>query len=139
MRRRFPRWAAVAAAAATAACGPTTVDESVASTVADPEPTTTVAIDADRPLADTLDQLVVEVGRLPEQIVEDDGQDATLERVEALWAVAEPEIRANDATDLFNFTQGLDLARRGVEGRRPADASKGARILGDVVADYLDR
>lgn len=124
-----------------AACGETFVDESAPTTLPGDvveTTTTTEPIDPDQPIDVTLRDLAAAMRVLPEQIVQNDGQFATLARIEALWSVAEPRIRAQDPDDLFNFTQALDLARSGVDGRRPADASKGSKIMDDVVDAYLD-
>lgn len=130
----------VLASVALVACGETFVDDTAPTTLA-PDvvetTTTTEPIDPDRPLDATLADLRDEMRALPEQIVENDGQQATLARIEALWAVAEAQIRADDPDDLFNFAQAIDLARSGVEFRRPADASKGAEIFADVTDAYL--
>jgi hypothetical protein len=53
--------------------------------------------------------------------------------------VDERQIRAADPDDVFNFEQAIDLARSGVERRRPADASKGYKILVGVVDAYQAR
>ena len=128
--------------ASLAACGETFVDETAPTTLPDDvveTTTTTEPVDPDRPIDETLDDLAAEMRALPEQIVQDDGQAATIARIEALWRVAEPQIRAVDPDDLFNFTQAIELARSGVDRRRPADASKGSKIMDDVVDAYLDR
>jgi hypothetical protein len=75
---------------------------------------------------------------LDERIIDQRGESARLERLEDVWRAAERQIRANDPDDVFNFEQAIDLARSGVERRRPADASKGYKIIADVIADYLD-
>lgn len=142
-RHRLGAWCAVAIAVPMlAACGETFVDETAPTTLP-PDvvetTTTTEPVDPDLPIDVTLDEMAAQMRTLPEQIVQNEGQGPTLERIEALWLVAEPQIRAEDPDELFNFTQAIELARSGVEGRRPADASKGSKILDDVVDAYLDR
>ena len=75
--------------------------------------------------------------RLDEQIVEGKGEQvASLDRIESVWTVAEQQIRAADPDDLFPFEQAITLVRSGVERRRPADASKGYKLLVAAVAEY---
>jgi hypothetical protein len=122
------------------ACGTTFVDETVATVDTSPDATTTTLA----PVADDapLDELLPEIARLmfdlDQRIIDGDGDVATLERIDELWRVAERQIRADDPDDLFNFQQAIELARTGVERHRPADASKGYKILIDVNEAYLD-
>lgn len=123
-------------ALALGACGTTYVDSSVTvpSSVA---ATTLPAIAADAPLPELFTELDALMRRLDEQIVEGKGeQDASLDRIESVWAVAEQQIRAADPDDLFPFEQAITLVRSGVERRRPADASKGYKLLVAAVAEY---
>ena len=123
------------------ACGTTFVDETVATVDTSPDATTTTLA----PVADDapLDELLPEIARLmfdlDQRIIDNDGSVETLARIDELWLVAERQIRADDPDDLFNFQQAIELARTGVERRRPADASKGYKILVDVNEAYLGR
>jgi len=122
------------------ACGTTFVDETVATVDTSPDATTTTLA----PVADDapVDELLPEIARLmfdlDQRIIDGDGDVETLERIDELWRVAERQIRAADPDDLFNFQQAIELARTGVERHRPADASKGYKILIDVNDAYLD-
>jgi hypothetical protein len=123
-------------ALALGACGTTYVDSSVTvpSSVA---VTTLPPIAAGTPLPELFTELDGLMRRLDEQIVEGTGaQDASLDRIETVWAVAEQQIRAADPDDLFPFEQAITLVRSGVERRRPADASKGYKLLVAAVAEY---
>jgi hypothetical protein len=82
------------------------------------------------------DELDVLMRRLDELIVEDAGDDAALARIEDVWAVTEQQIRERDPDDLYPFEQAITLARSGVERRRPADASKGYKLLVAAVDAY---
>lgn len=123
------------------ACGTTFIDETVATVDTSPDATTTTLA----PVADDapLDELLPEIARLmfdlDQRIIDGDGDVETLDRIDELWRVAERQIRAADPDDLFNFQQAIDLARTGVERHRPADASKGYKILVDVNEAYLGR
>lgn len=129
---------ALAAVLTLGACGTTFVDETVATPDTSPTATTTtlVPVDPDAPLDQLLSEIETLMFDLDQRIVDDDGQIAAYDRIDELWGVAEPRIRANDPNDVYNFAQAIDLARSGVERSRPADASKGYKILRDVVDAY---
>ena len=123
------------------ACGTTYVDSEVTVPDTSPDATTTtlVAVDPDAPLESLLTDLETVMTGLDEQVIEQSGDFAALDRINELWAAAEPQIRAIDPNDVFNFEQTIELARSGVERRRPADASKGVKLLADVIDNYLAR
>jgi hypothetical protein len=123
------------------ACGTTYVDTdiTVPDTASDATTTTLPAVDPDAPIDELLDEIVVLMSDLDERIIDQRGQFETMERIEELWSAAERQIRDRDPNDLYNFEQAIGLARTGVERRRPADASKGYKILTDVVDAYLER
>ncbi len=74
---------------------------------------------------------------LDERIIDRRDPTGTLARLLDIWRAAEVQIRRNDPDDVYNFQQAINLARSGVERQRPADASKGYKIIVDVIADYL--
>jgi hypothetical protein len=118
-----------------ASCGDTYVDTSATtapSTAAAPP----APVAAGTPLPELFGELDDLMRRLDELIVEDDGDDAALARIEEVWAVAEQQIRERDPDDLYPFEQAITLARSGVERRRPADASKGYKLLVTAVGTY---
>lgn len=121
------------------ACGTTFVDETVATVDTSPDATTTTlpAIDPDAPLDELLGQIETLMFDLDQRIVDNERSVETLERIDALWVPAERQIRSNDPDDVFNFEQAIELARTGVTRRRPADASKGYKIIVDVIDLYL--
>ncbi len=122
------------------ACGTTYVDSdvSVPDTAADTATTTLPPIDPEAPIELLLIEIETLMFDLDERIIDQDRHVETLARIDEVWAVAEPRIRAEDPDDVFNFEQAIELARSGVERRRPADASKGSKILVDVIDAYLD-
>ena len=124
-------------ALALGACGTTYVDSSVTVPPSGAATTTLPAVAAGTPLPELFSELDGLMRRLDEQIVEGKGeQDASLDRIESVWAVTEQQIRAADPDDLFPFEQAITLVRSGVERRRPADASKGYKLLVAAVAEY---
>lgn len=123
------------------ACGTTYVDTRI--TVPDTSPdatsTTLPAVAPDAPLADLLAEIELRMSDLDERIIDERGHVTTLQRIDELWTLAERQIRDADPNDVFNFEQAVELARSGVERRRPADASKGYKIFADVADSYLAR
>lgn len=120
-------------AVALSACGTTYVD--TAATTAG-QATTLAPIAHDAPLAGLLAELDTLMRGLDEEIVDDERDEVTLARIEDVWEVAEQQIRDRDPEDLFPFEQAILLARTGVERRRPADASKGYRLLVTAISTY---
>ena len=117
------------------ACGDTYVDTEA--TTAPPTVATTLPpVAADTPLPELFAELDGLMRRLDELIVEDEGDDAALDRIESVWRVTEQQIRDRDPDDLYPFEQAITLARTGVERRRPADASKGYKLLVAAIDTY---
>jgi hypothetical protein len=135
--RRLATAAAVAAVLTLGACGTTYIDTSktVAPSV-DTTTTTLAAVSADTPLASLLAEIEALMQHLDEQIVDKEQVPETIARIDELWAVAEPQIRDRDPDDLFPFQQAIDLAHSGAARNRPADASKGYKVLIAAVAAY---
>ena len=128
---------AVAAVLTMGACGTTYVDTSI--TVPNTDDTTATTLRpfaADTPLPDLLNELELLMRHLDEQIVDQQQVPETMARIEQVWDVAEAQIRDRDPDDLFPFQQAIDLARSGAERRRPADASKGYKVLVAAIEAY---
>ena len=123
-----------ALALAVTACGTTTVDSSIAATDGTGVTTTLPQISADASLVDLVGELADSMRHLDEQVIEGDIDDATLERIEEIWAFAEPLAEARSTELHFGLLQSVDLARTSVERRRPADASKGYKIVAALLA-----
>jgi hypothetical protein len=121
---------ATAAVLTLGACGTTYVDSSVTVPgTADTTTTTSSPVAPDTPTATLLSEIDELMRHLDERIVDQDDAEGTLARIDQLWGVAEQQIRDRDPDDLFPFQQAIDLAHSGVERRRPADASKGYKVL----------
>ena len=113
------------------ACAETTVDP-VDTTAATATSTTTPSGTPEVLLA----RLLAEVSALSEHVVENEGDDAALARIEALWAVAGPEVGATHPELAPDFGAALELVRRSVARRRPADADKAANNLRTLIEAY---
>ena len=138
MTGRLAAAAATAAAVLTlGACGTTYIDASKTVPPTGEVATTTLPpIAADTPLPTLLGDIEMLMRHLDEQIVEEDHVPQTMTRIDQLWDVAEQQIRDRNPDDLFPFQQAIDLARSGAERRRPADASKGYKVLIAAIAAY---
>ncbi len=134
MRRGAPVAALVLALTA---CGTTTVDTSIAASADTGVTTTHPAISADASLVDLVSEMADSMRHLDEQVIEGNTDDAALARIEQIWVIAEPLARDHSIDMEFGLQQAVDLAHTSVERRRPADASKGYKIVADLL-DTLD-
>jgi hypothetical protein len=128
---------AVAAVLTMGACGTTYVDTSITvPNTGDTTATTLPPLAADTPLPTLLGDLEQLMRHFDEQIVDQDDVPETMARIEQVWDVAEAQIRDRDPDDLFPFEQAIGLARTAAERRRPADASKGYKVLIAAIDAY---
>ena len=127
----------VAAMLTLGACGTTYIDTSkTVPPTGDVATTTLPPIPSDTPLPTVLGDIESLMRHLDEQIVDQDDVPQTMARIDQLWDVAEQQIRDRDPDDLFPFQQAIDLAHSGAERQRPADASKGYKVLIAAIAAY---
>ena len=131
------------ALAALSACGETYVDTSLIDGAAPMEsteeanngPEVVEEIDSGFPAA--LASFTRHARDISEVVVDDRERAAEmLADLEADWSLIESIIRAEQPDRLFGFSQAMDLVRSGVERNRPADVSKGWKLLADLSADY---
>jgi hypothetical protein len=115
------------------ACGTTTVDPSIDASADTGVTTTLPSISADASLVDLVRDMADSMRHLDEQVIEGDTDDATLARIEEIWVLAMPLARGHSIDMEFGLQQSVDLARTSVERRRPADASKGYKIVADLL------
>lgn len=126
-----------------AGCGTTYVDESLVTSTSAVAVTTTVVtapVSNRDDVVVVLDRIADAMDQLSDAIV-DDAELATrlLAAIDADWRDINAWVRAESPTDLFGFEQVVSLAHSAVEGRRPADASKGWKLLIDLNADVASR
>ena len=107
--RRRRRAAGALCFVALAACAETTVDP-----VDTTGPATSTTIPSGTP-EELLARLLVEVSALSEHVVDNEGDDAALARIEALWAVAAPQIEEAHPDLAPDFGAALALVHRSVE------------------------
>jgi hypothetical protein len=117
---------ALALALVVAGCSETTVEPTETSAIARTVEGTTGPLDA----------LSAETAALSAALIDNSGQREALERIEVLWERLRPEIAAERPDLLEGFDAVIQLARRSVERRRPADADKAHKNLLTLIAAY---
>lgn len=84
-----------------------------------------------------LPELGIEMSRLSSQISEDGDEDkATVARITAIWAAAQPEVEAARPDLLESFQTTVDMATSAVDRNRPADADKAFSNLTRLIDNY---
>ncbi|MGB0112745.1 MAG: hypothetical protein WBP59_05960 [Ilumatobacteraceae bacterium] len=145
MSRRATRLATVAlgatlAVATLTACAETVVevgDDTSDNATPDETaaPTTTEPIVGST--SELLTQLSEEMSQLSSQVSEDGNHDqATLLRIDAIWATARPDVEATDPGLVDGIDTSVSMARTSVVRIRPADADRAFSILVDLVERY---
>jgi hypothetical protein len=111
------------------ACTSTIVDSTETSIG---ESTTVVTVNLEGTRQELLARFAAELQALSERIIANDGEEAALERIDALWAVLQTDLAATHPELVAGFQAVVDLAGSAVERRRPADADK-ARLNAEVL------
>lgn len=115
------------------ACGQTYLETSATTLAPDATTTTIAPVDPAAPVGELLDEIETLMLDLDERVIAGNQAEATLARIEDLWDAAEPQVRALALDTVYQFEQALDLARSGVDRKRPADASKGYKLMQQLV------
>lgn len=102
--------------------------------IIDSVPTTTTPVAGTA--SDLLPELAIEMSRLGSQIATSDGDDATLARIESIWAAIRPELESTHPELVNGIGATLVMARTAVERTRPADADKAFSVLTDLVDKF---
>jgi hypothetical protein len=97
-------------------------------------PATTVPIEGSA--ADLLPELGVEMSRLSAEIAGDGDEDATIARIEGLWAAVMDEVEATHPQLVNGIQATVDMARVAVDSNRPADGDKAFGVLNDLIDEY---
>ena len=129
------------------ACGETYIDTSLIDPVANEDDDADASAEASDPapadesgsreFAATLELFALHAREISEVVADDRERAASmLDDLEADWSLIEGIIRAEQPDRLFGFSQAVDLVKSGVERNRPADVSKGWKLLADLSADY---
>ena len=135
MSRRRP-WApaalSVAGALAFGACR-TTIDPTV-TTLPPGSTTSTTAFVAAGSTSELLDQLVAEATGLSETIVQNEGDEELIARIDTLWDAARPGVEDSAPALLIEFDRAIAMMDSAVVRRRHADADKALNNLRNLIA-----
>ena len=123
----------VASCADTVVEDPTGADSAIVDGTGGP-PTTAFAIEGTT--AELLAELSVQMSQLSGQIADEGDEEATLDRIDAIWVVARPQVEATRPELVSGIDTSVDMARTAVVRIRPADADKAFSILTDHVDRY---
>jgi hypothetical protein len=97
-------------------------------------PTTTT------PISGTTEELLAEMSAdmstLSSQISAPGDEQATLARIEAIWAVAQPDVESTRPELVGAIETTIDMARTAVVRVRPADGDKAFQLLTGLVDRY---
>lgn len=96
----------------------------------------TVPIAPDADLPTLFNEMLASWRGLDQRVIDSNRASEALDRIESIWAQAEPVLRNERPAALFGFEQALDLARSAVDRKRPADASKGLLILTNLTRNW---
>jgi hypothetical protein len=97
---------------------------------------TTTAFEIDGTTAELLAELSVEMSQLSAQIADEGDEQAALERIDAIWVIARPDVEATRPELVNGIDTTVDMARTAVVRIRPADADKAFSLLTDLVDRY---
>jgi DtxR family Mn-dependent transcriptional regulator len=116
------------------ALGCATEIDPTATTVAPGSTTSSTVFVAEGTMSELLGQLVEQARGLSETIVENEGDEALLERLNTIWDAARPAVEAAAPDLIFEFDRAIEMMNRAVERRRHADADKALNNLRNLIA-----
>lgn len=140
-RRIVPRLGAlVLAATIVASCADTVVevesDDGEVNVGGSFETVTTTTTPIAGTTAELLAEMSAGMSTLSSQISAPGDEQATLARIEAIWAVAQPDVESNRPELVGGIETTIDMARTAVARIRPADGDKAFQLLTDLVDRY---
>jgi len=130
-------WLVVPALALAACSGSESTAQPGATTAATAPSTPATTLLIEGTATELLPEMAVEMSRLSAQVAEDGNfDDATLAKIVAIWAAAEPQVQATHPELVIGFDTTVVMATSAVERKRPADADKAFNLLTDLVDSY---
>jgi hypothetical protein len=142
-RRRPLRLAAVALATVLfASCADTVVEvESDSGEVNvdgsfETVPTTTLPIEGTT--AELLAEMSAQMSQLSSQIGDAGDEKATLQRIDAIWVIARPDVESSRPELVGGIDTTVDMAKTAVIRIRPADGDKAFQLLTNLVDRYTN-
>lgn len=86
--------------------------------------------------AELLAEMSAQMSRLSAQIGDDGDEKATLQRIDAIWVIARPDVESTRPELVGGIDTTVDMAKTAVVRIRPADGDKAFQLLTDLVDRY---
>ena len=86
--------------------------------------------------AELLAEMSTQMSQLSAQIGDPGDEKATLQRIEAVWLVARPDVQSTRPELVGGIDTTVEMARTAVVRIRPADGDKAFQLLTDLVDRY---
>ena len=86
--------------------------------------------------AELLAEMSAQMSRLSAQIGDDGDEKATIQRIDAIWVIARPDVESTRPELVGGIDTTVDMARTAVVRIRPADGDKAFQLLTDLVDRY---
>jgi hypothetical protein len=97
-------------------------------------PTTTLPIVGST--SELLAEMSAQMSQLSAQIGDAGDEKATLQRIDAIWLIARPDVESTRPELVGGIDTTVDMARTAVVRIRPADGDKAFQLLTDLVDRY---
>jgi hypothetical protein len=97
-------------------------------------PTTTLPIVGST--SELLAEMSAQMSQLSAQIGDVGDEKATLQRIDAIWVIARPDVESTRPELVGGIDTTVDMARTAVVRIRPADGDKAFQLLTDLVDRY---
>jgi len=97
-------------------------------------PTTTLPIVGST--SELLAEMSSQMSQLSAQIGDAGDEKATLQRIDAIWVIARPDVESTRPELVSGIDTTVDMARTAVVRIRPADGDKAFQLLTDLVDRY---
>ncbi len=99
-------------------------------------PTTTLPIEGTT--AELLAEMSAQMSQLSSQIGDDGDETATLQRIDAIWVIARPDVESSRPELVGGIDTTVDMAKTAVVRIRPADGDKAFQLLTNLVDRYTN-
>ena len=86
--------------------------------------------------SELLAEMSTQMSQLSAQIGDAGDEKATLERIDAIWVIARPDVESTQPELVGGIDTTVDMARTAVVRIRPADGDKAFQLLTDLVDRY---
>ena len=140
-RRRPLRLAAIAlAVVAASSCSETVVqvesDDGEVNVGGSFETVPTATLPIGGSTAELLAEMSAQMSQLSAQIGDDGDEKETLQRIDAIWVIARPDVESTRPELVGGIDTTVDMAKTAVARIRPADGDKAFQLLTDLVDRY---